>query len=365
MKILFDIGHPAHVHLFRNLAKQLKQNGHQIFFTARKKECNLHLLEYYGFEYKSFGTNYKTIPGKIWGLFKFSFLLLKYSLKVKPDIFISHSSVYPSIVSFLLHKPHICMEDTGNMEQVGLARLLGAYFLTSRSFRKKLGKRQFFYAGYHELAYLHPSYFKADESVLEELGVKKGEPFVVLRFVSWTSSHDIYQHGFTRGTKPLIVEKLKPYARIFISSEDGLSSSLEQYRIKVSPEKIHHVLAFATLFIGEGATMASECAMLATPAIYVNSSSVDYCTQLEEKYNLVFNFRDEKGVLDKAIELLKEEDLHWEFRRRNARMLADMIDVTAFFTWFVENFPRSAEEMKKNPYKDYDFILETNTHHHS
>ncbi len=36
------------------------------------------------------------------------------------------------------------------------------------------------------------------------------------------------------------------------------------------------LLAYATLFIGEGATMASECAVLGTPAIYVNSLQLGY-----------------------------------------------------------------------------------------
>ena len=30
MKVLFDIGHPAHVHYFKNLIKLLKQNGDRV-----------------------------------------------------------------------------------------------------------------------------------------------------------------------------------------------------------------------------------------------------------------------------------------------------------------------------------------------
>ena len=30
MRILFDIGHPAHVHYFKNLIELLKKNGNQI-----------------------------------------------------------------------------------------------------------------------------------------------------------------------------------------------------------------------------------------------------------------------------------------------------------------------------------------------
>jgi predicted glycosyltransferase len=29
MRILFHLGHPAHFHLFKNVIKSLKENGHQ------------------------------------------------------------------------------------------------------------------------------------------------------------------------------------------------------------------------------------------------------------------------------------------------------------------------------------------------
>jgi len=35
MKILIDIGHPAHVHLFRNLIKNLEHKGHFVLVTVK------------------------------------------------------------------------------------------------------------------------------------------------------------------------------------------------------------------------------------------------------------------------------------------------------------------------------------------
>ena len=118
---------------------------------------------------------------------------------------------------------------------------------------------------------------------------------------------------------------------------------------------MHDVLAFAALFFGEGATMASECAMLGVPSIYVNSLEVGYCTEEEEKYNLVYNFRNSEGVLEKAIELLNTPNLKQEFQKRCQKMLADKIDVTAFMGWFIENYPDSVKIMKGNPDYQYRF----------
>lgn len=38
MKVLVDIGHPAHVHLFKNMIWERERKGHEILITAREKE---------------------------------------------------------------------------------------------------------------------------------------------------------------------------------------------------------------------------------------------------------------------------------------------------------------------------------------
>jgi hypothetical protein len=38
MKVLIDIGHPAHVHFFRNAIRELESKGHAVKVTARDKE---------------------------------------------------------------------------------------------------------------------------------------------------------------------------------------------------------------------------------------------------------------------------------------------------------------------------------------
>ena len=95
--------------------------------------------------------------------------------------------------------------------------------------------------------------------------------------------------------------------------------------------------------------MASECAVLGTPAIYINSLEVGYCTEEEKKYNLIFGYRNSAGVLEKAIELLETPNLKEVFQTRRQKMLVDKIDVTAFLVWFVENYPESKKIMKENP----------------
>ena len=94
MRIIIDIGHPGHVHVFKHLAHLLIAEGHEILFTARDKEFELELMQAEGFQFKNFGKHYKSLPGKLWGLLKFDLQMFFTGLKFKPDLFMSHGSIY-------------------------------------------------------------------------------------------------------------------------------------------------------------------------------------------------------------------------------------------------------------------------------
>ena len=349
MKILIDIGHPGHVHLFKNFTFEMEKKGHDIFFTCREKEFEIELLERYGFKYKSFGKKFKTLIGKMFGLLKFDLQAIFTALYFKPDIFMSHGSIYVAHASFLLRKPHVSFEDTFNMEQVKLYSPFTEVILINNYKKIPLKSNNVItYDGYHELAYLHPSRFSPNENIFSILGLKKDQPYIIIRFVSWNASHDVGQKGFSLEQKEKIIKELSKRIKLFISSENELPDSLKSYKIKIPPERMHDALAFATLFIGEGATMATECAMLGTPSIYINSLEPPYIKE-QEDYGLLFNYRKGDGILEKALDLLKDNKLKGEFHKRRDKMLSEKIDLTAFTVWFVENYPKSLEITKRNP----------------
>ena len=49
---------------------------------------------------------------------------------------------------------------------------------------------------------------------------------------------------------------------IYITSERPLEPQFEKYRIKINPLDMHHVMAFASLYIGDSQTMAAEAGVL-------------------------------------------------------------------------------------------------------
>lgn len=361
MKILVDINHPAHVHYFKNCIKQLRQKGHQIIVTARDRYPVLQLLQAYKQGYYNRGKGSGHLLGKLLYMPAADMRILKIALKEKPDVFLSFGTPYPNHAAWLLGKPGINFQDTENAGLMfALTRPFSRVYCTPHCFKKDLGKKHIRFNGYMELAYLHPDYFTPDDSIYNDLGVNRGEKYVVMRFVSWRASHDIGHKGISLEMKRKAVEQVSKLARVFISSEGPLPEDLKPYQINISPEKMHHVLAYAALLYGESATMASECAVLGTPALYLDNRGRGYTDEQEKKYGLVFNFTESMGhqeaSIRKAIELLNTPNLREEWQKRRQKMLADTIDVTAFMVRFIENYnplyynkgPNMKKEQKTN-----------------
>jgi predicted glycosyltransferase len=354
MKIIIDIGHPAHVHLFKYFAREMRTKGHTILFTARDKENEIYLLKKYQFPYKSFGKHYKSTSGKIFGLVKFNLQMLYYSLKFKPDLYLSHGSVYAAMVSWLLRKPHISMEDTGNIEQVRLYLPFTKVVLTSDIFEYEYGKKQIRYNSHHEIAYLHPNYFKDNSDFLSQISLKEWEPFVIIRFVAWQATHDSGQMGLKLETKLKIIHELEKRYKVLISSESDLPDNLKEYKLKFSPEDMHLALKHADLFIGEGTTMAMEAAILGTPAFYINSLQYANVKDMEH-YGLLYRFENDNNLIQKIQEIISVPDLKKSIQSKKEKMLSEKIDLTAFLIWFVENYPESFRIMKEKPDYPYNF----------
>jgi len=335
------MGHPADVHLYKNFIFEMERRGHQIKITARDKEVTRYLLDIYGIPYEPVG---KMVPGKF-NLIKEwisrDIRLINLSTKFKSDCLLGTLNPATAHSAKILGKLSFTFTDT---EHAKLANKMTLPFtdvvVTPNCYRDDIGKIQVRYNGYHELAYLHPNYFTPNPEILNELGIVEDDHFIIVRFVSWGASHDVGQHGIRNKVK--FVQELEKYGRVLITSEGQLPKDLEKYRIKVGPEKLHDLLYYATLYVGEGATIASECAVLGTHAIYINTLRLGYTDEEEQRYDLVYNYSNpetmEDGALNKAIELLESSDLWEKGKIKREKLLADKIDVTSFMVELVEEY---------------------------
>lgn len=355
MKYLFDIGHPAEFHLFKNLIGLLRQNNHRVIITARDKDVTLDLLKKSGLDFFCTGKNLPSIPAKIYSLLRNQYKIFKVAREFKPDIMINFFSPFAAIVGKLLGKPVIGFHDTESAAiSAGLARPFTDVIVVPRFYKKKLPlKKKIIFNGVFELAYLHPRYFSPDPTVLDRLNVKENEPFVIIRLVSQHALHDFGYKGISQENKRKAIKMFTKYAKVFISSEEKLSPDLQKYELKITPEQMHDVLYFADLIYGESATMASEAAVLGVPAIFVHHRGCGYTHELEQKYGLMFNFSNDLGQQQKSIargvELLKKRDTKKKWRGKRAELLAESIDLTKFMVWLIREYPLSVEMLRKNP----------------
>ncbi len=359
MRILIDIGHPAHIHCLKGFASEMIFKGHEVLFTYRDKEFIKYLLDQLNFKAISLGRQHKTTIGKVLGMFKFDIRLYRFSLSFRPDMFVSLGSIYASHAAFMSKRPHITLEDTYNFEQVKLYKPFTKYILTGSYEHPLKSEKVIKYSGYHELAYLHPNRFTPDRKVLYELGVSENEPYTIMRFVSWNASHDRGHWGMSLENKIDAAKEFERFGKVFISSEGKLPEALEDYRLRIEPHRIHDAMAFASLVFGESATMVSESVILGTPGIYLDNTGRFYTKEQEEKYGLCFNYteslEDQISAIEKGKEILQNRNVKREWQQKRQKLLQDKIDVTAFIVWFIENYPESAKIMKENPDYQYNF----------
>ncbi len=337
--ILFCIGHPAHVHLFKNTIRILNARGYNVIVVSVDKEVSLSLLRGYSIQYTSLGKTGRNLISKAFNYPLFTFKILKIILKKRPKISMSAGSPYLALASWIIGIPHYAFIDT---EHAKLAIRMFLPFtkkvFTPSCFKSDLGKKQIRYDGYHELAYLHPNYFKPNPNVLKELGVKKGEPYFILRFVSWAASHDVGHKGLTIESKRELIKLLNKHGQVFISSEKTLLGEFEKYRFSLPPEKMHDVLFYSNMYIGEGATMASETALLGIPSIYLSSlvGTMGNFIELEKRYGICYSYSNFNKALKKIKDLLEIPDLKEVWLEKMEKLLKDKIDVTKLMVGFVE-----------------------------
>lgn len=360
MRILIDISHPAHVHLFRNFSAEMHKREHKVLFTARKKDLTIELLKGFGLNFISFGGNYNSILGKIWGLIRFSFLIAKVSISFKPDLYFSAGSYYATLVAFLFRKPSISMHNNEADIFANLISFFASNCLVPSSSNESSNNKIIKYSGYHELAFLHRDNFTPNPAILKSFGLTKDDKFTLIRFVSSNAFDDIgFGQGINDNEKREIVSTLLNYGKVIITSENELPKDLWKYQLEKKIKKIagqlQNIEYYATLFFGESGAMTAECAILGTPAIYVNKKKLGFINELVDKYELAYNFFDYKDALKKSEELLNQNHLKAIWKKRLDIMLSNCINVTDFMVWFIENYPKSKAIMKENP--DYQYYF--------
>lgn len=358
MNILIDINHPAHVHLLRNVFFLLKEKGHEVTVVVKEIPSAMRLMDLFGIPYVNIGKKDDALMKKGLDQLSYDRRLLRIVRKHHIDLGVG-SSINIAHISKLSKMKSIVMDDDDDEVEplfVKFGHPFADTILTPSAIQRK-SRKAVYVKAFHELAYLHPSRFAPDPNVLHEAGVEGGEHFFILRFNAFKAHHDVGEGGLSMGDKLQLVQRLQQHGRVFITTERNIDDEFKPYQLKISPEKAHSLMYYATLLVGDSQTMTSEAAVLGTPAVKCNSFAgrLSVPNELERRYGLCFSFlpNQSEAFFAKIDELLAMPDLKEEWQLRRQKMLSEKIDYSAFLTWFIENYPDSREVMKNNP--DYQF----------
>lgn len=317
MRILIEIGHPAHVHFFRRAIARLQRSGHRLVVLTRNKDITNQLLDEMGITYHCLS---RPARGKwrmgmelLWRWLATTYYLLRYRI----DRAVSISGITTGLPARLCGVPNAVFTDT---EDANLSNYIAFPFATRiytpEFFLKDLGSKQQRYAGLHELAYLQHFDFAA--AALRRMKLGLPPRYFIIRLIANDALHDSDIQGIRVADVERLIQHLSSHGRVYVTSEGAPHPRLAPYRLQTPLVDIHAVLEGATLFIGESPTMAVESSLLGTPAFLLSQrcQRLGNMVGLEERHRLLRNFGT-FGELEAALRQVgdfEQAKADWRYR---------------------------------------------------
>lgn len=364
MNILIQLSHPAHFHLYKNVARNLMKDGNRVYILIKTKDILEDLLKQSGLPYYNILKNAhrKSKLGMILDMFIREMKMIRFVYKYKIDL-LTGSTPEVAHVSLLARKYGLNTGEDDINVIPAFAKMVYPFADTILSpvscdngrFEKKTIK----YASYHELAYLHPNNFVAQKDIARKY-VDIDRPYFILRFAKLNAHHDDGIHGINTAIAQHLLDVLLPHGNVYITAERELEPQFEKYRIHIKTIDMHHVMAYADMYVGDSQTMAEEAAMLGVPFVRFNGfvGRIGCLEELEQNgYKLGYGVKpeNEEALYSAVNEILSTPNRYEVYQKRRETLLADKIDYAAFLTWFIENYPKSKEVMKNTPEYQYRF----------
>lgn len=358
MKILININHPAHVHYFRNFIKLMEAKGHRFCVINRDSNIINQLLDYYGIEHtiRNKRPAKKGTIASLMNLAKMVLWCIRKSLSFHPDLYMGFASSACAITSWLFRKPSIILDDTEfNHMNHKLYMPFCSTVLTPFYFQKQLdnGNKQIYFHAFIEQLFLHSKYYETSLKTIEELELNRGE-YVVVRYSAFDAHHDMMAHPLSEEFKKKILLKIAQKYRVILSLEKKLDDPFyKPFLVNFSPEKMHDIESNAKFLVTEGITMASEAFIMGVPYLLINPLKCGYIDYQTSTYPELFYYSTHEDTIMSVIDKLMTMPINTQEIRKGTEL--STINPTDFLIWFVENYPKSKNEIKNNPDLQFQF----------
>ena len=109
MRLLVDVTHPAHVHLFKNAIEAFRDEGAAVRVASREKDVTTRLLDAYGIPHTVLSKKTGSVPREWVGR---ELRLLRLARNFGPDVVLSRLNPAAAHVSRLLSVPNVVFERT-------------------------------------------------------------------------------------------------------------------------------------------------------------------------------------------------------------------------------------------------------------
>ena len=338
MNILFDIGHPAHVHLFKNFIQYLKAQNHDITIVSREKDITNILLDHLGFSYVSLSRPRKTKIGMFVELIERDLKIFRlhriknFDIAFGTSVSIGHLTLLKKVPSYNFNED----DDETVPLFVKVSYPFNTAVINPDTIRaKKYLEKRIYHDSYHELAYLHPNNFKPDDSVLIKYGLYSNK-YIIIRKSALSAHHDDNAKGLNSDVWEKVIELCNQF-QVILSFEGRTTHEIE-------PWDMHHILYYAKMLITDGLSMSIEASVLGTPSIRYNSFE-GKSTVLEDcdAYGLSVGFNansEESRILfiSKIKSLIDDKSQIKDVKEKNCKLLHDKKDLNL---WMIDLFEKT------------------------
>lgn len=184
-KIWIDLDNSPHVSFFKPIIEEFEKRGYSVFITARNRFQVCELADRYTMQYRSIGRYYgKNKLVKLFWLVLRAIQLIPLVINEGPALALAHGSRAQEIVAKILRVPSVGIFDYEHAKAIPFFRptwLIAPQIMPNDKINKIKGKRTrvLKYPGIEEDVYV--PYFKPDSSIINELGLGKGDLIITIR----------------------------------------------------------------------------------------------------------------------------------------------------------------------------------------
>jgi predicted glycosyltransferase len=267
VRIWVDLTNSPHVLVLRPLIEGMRADGHEVEVTARDFAQTLELCERFGIEHTAIGRHRGgRVASKVLGLASRSTALVRWARGRRFDVAMGHGSNDVSVAAKLLRIPSATAFDyewATAQHQVN-CRLAKAVVVPDAIPAERLERygargKIHAYPGLKEEYYLAD--FEPSPAVLDELGLDRSRPLVVVRTPPEVSRYDRFENPlFAR-----VLERLAGSQTVVLPRTPAQRAELRDFIVPEHAIDAQSLVAYADLVISAGGTMNREAVALNTP----------------------------------------------------------------------------------------------------